>query len=177
MTPNQTFLLRMRDDAKAGGHCFPEYAACEAAVDTAWGTTASFAQGTNPFGHKQRAKAVHQTLNVPAPRVVNGQKIDGTASFIKFPDLTAAFRYRMDTLKQFRAIYRDALQAETGEGFVRNVSGLFGQVKGIGPADPANHVYEFSDGLFQFVKPRWSNDPGRASEVLAIYEANKGLFA
>lgn len=174
MTANETFLIQMCDAAKAANHLFPEYAACEGAIETGWGSSESFKQGWNVFGNKQSAKPVYQTLSMPTWEVVNGRRVNIVANFIKFPDLATAFTYRMDTLKRLMGIYRDALNATTGENFVRNVSGQFAAADG--PIDPTKYIYEFSDGIHQWLKPRWATDPLRASKVLQTYNAHKAIF-
>lgn len=174
MTANETFLIQMRDAAKEAGHLFPEYAACEAALETAWGTSYGYSKGWNVFGNKQRAKPVYQTLNLSTWESRNGRKVNIIASFIRFPDVVTAFKFRMETLNQYQAIYRDAVRSKTGEQFVRNVSGQFDPSEG--PADPKSFIYEFTDGIYKFVKPRWATDEARASKVLEIYEAHKAIF-
>lgn len=185
MTPNETFLLTMLVAAKSAGHIFPEYAACEAALETAktipgappnsnFGQDAAFLQGFNCFGNKQRAKPVYQTLSLPTFEIINGQRRDMMANWIKFPSIATAFSFRMQTLQQYRPIYAEALNSNTGEQFIRNVSAQWAQVDP--PANPAAFVYQFVDGVFKFVKPRWSTGPARASTVLEIYEAHKDLL-
>lgn len=172
MTTNEQFLVDMAGYASAANHCFPEYAACEAAVETAWGTSSGFKEGANVFGNKQRAKPVYQTLSLTTWEVVNGQRVNQVANFIKFPDVVTAFKFRMDTLRQFMAIYAPAIKAQTGEQFVRNVSGAFIEVE----PGAGKYTYQFTDGWYQWTKPRWATDPNRANVVLEIYNAHKLVF-
>lgn len=186
MTPNETFLLNMRDAAKAANHPFPEYAACETALETAsnqaslppqsnFGRNGAYLQGNNCFGNMQRAKPVYQTLSLKDFQIINGKRIDKVENYIKFPDVQTAFAFRLQTLQQYPAIYRDALNSATGEDFIRNVSAQWKEVDG--PEDQSEYIYAFMDGFFQFVKARWSTAPYRASTVIEIYNQHKAIFA
>lgn len=174
MTPNETFLVQMRDNAATAGHLFPEIAACEAALETAWGTSMGYSKGWNVFGNKQRAKPVYQTLSLSTWESRNGQRVNIIANFIRFPDVATAFKFRMETLQQYVGIYGEALKAKTGEQFVRSVSAQWEQVQDA--PDPAAFTYQFSDGVFKFVKPRWATDEARAVKVMQIYHAHKSVF-
>lgn len=190
MTPNEQFLLNMRDAAVAAGHIWPEYAACEAALETAkttvgqppqsnFGQNASFLQGNNVFGNQQRSKPVFQTLSLQSWEMKNGQRVNMTENFIKFPDLATAFKFRMQTLQSLQSIYYAALKATTGEQFVIQVSAAWTPAKSLDdtPAPTLHPVYQFSDGFYRFVAPRWSTGTARAKTVLQIYAAHKDLFS
>lgn len=186
MTPNETFLLKMRDAAVAAKHVWPEYAACEVALETAknvpgapaqsnYGQDQAYLQGNNCFGNMQRAKPVYQTLSLRDFQIINGKRIDKTENYIKFPDVATAFAFRMQTLTQYPGIYREALQSGSGEDFIRNVSAQWQEVDG--PEDTGNYIYAFTDGFYKFVKARWSTAPYRASTVMEIYNERKAIFA
>lgn len=172
MNANETFLIQMRNAAASAGHLYPEYAACEAALATRWGKNTPFLIGWNCFNSKQRAKPEYQTTVLATTNVINGHKVQTVANFIKFPDLPTAFEFRMDTLKQWMAIYREALTAKTGEDFIRNVSGHWLETD-----KQDDGAQEFTDGWFKFVRPRWATDPLRAAKVLEIYESHKELLS
>src|ERR1700744_6487859 len=107
MTPNETFLLTMLAAAKAAGHIFPEYAACEVALETAeqpkpgdppnsnFGKNKGFLLGNNCFGNMQRAKPVYQTLSLASFEIRNGQRVNVVENWIKFPSVAIAFAFRM----------------------------------------------------------------------------------
>lgn len=142
------FLQRQRTAAQIARHVWPEYAACEAALETAWGTSELFFRAKNVFGEKQHVVPVFLTITLPTWEVINGRRAETTASFIWFPSPIEAYESRMATLWRLAyPEYADALAAVTGEGFVTNVS------------------------------KRWSTDPDRAAKVLAIYDAHKDVFA
>lgn len=189
MTPNEQFLLNMRDAAVAAQHCWPEYAACEAALETAkttvgqpsqsnFGQNTAFLQGNNVFGTQQRAKPVYQTLSLQSWEMRLGQRVNMVENFIKFPDIATAFQFRMQILRQL-PMYYAALKATTGEQFVIQVSASWAPAKSLDdtPAPTIHPVYQFSDGFYRFVGPRWSTGTARAQTVLQIYAAHKDLFA
>lgn len=144
------FLERAAAAARHANHVWPEFAACEAALETSWGTSQLFLRGNNVFGEKQHATPVYLTMMLPTWEVVNGQKITIQAAFIWFPSAIEAFMSRMETLQRLAGTYPEyaaALAATTGEEFVTEVS------------------------------KRWSTDPERAVKVLEIYSAHKDVFA
>ncbi len=62
---NQEFLQTTAAAARAAGHIFPEYAACEAALESAWGQSSLAVKGNNLFGTKQHVHPIYGTLNIP----------------------------------------------------------------------------------------------------------------
>ena len=131
--------------ARAAGHVWPEFAACEAMVESAWGTTECFVAARNPFGRKQSVPPVFESLALPTWEVVHGHRQNIVAQFVAFPDLATAYRDRMEVLRRLAGIfpeYAHALKAASGADFVKQVS------------------------------LRWSTDPERAAKVLAIHAAH-----
>ncbi|HZU08351.1 MAG TPA: glucosaminidase domain-containing protein, partial [Pseudacidobacterium sp.] len=53
MTMQETFLQKAYQAAAAAGHIFPEYAACEAALESGWGLSHLATEANNLFGQKQ----------------------------------------------------------------------------------------------------------------------------
>lgn len=156
-------LLKFRDAAAAADHIWPEYAACEAAWHCKSGGHPVVSKGNNPFLARQRAKPIHATM-------LHGDLRAQTA-YILYPDLVAAFRARMETLRNHQTIYYEALRAKTGEDYVRAVSAEWHRVAVKAPPAPADAV-EFHDGFYRFVRGRWSAEVSRAKDVLALYAAN-----
>lgn len=153
------FLTKARDEAKLVNHPFPEYAACEAALESAYGQSLLARQDNNLFGMKQHRHAIYGTHNMPTREFVGLEKdtedgkqdgwIITQAPFISYPDWGACFADRLATLLRLSAAYPHyaaAVDAKDGETFVREVS------------------------------QTWSTDPARAEKVLAVYEANRSLF-
>lgn len=145
-TPAQKdFLLKALAHAQLAGHIWPEYAACEAALESAWGNSTLYRMANNVFGEKQHAQPIYDTLDLPTEEYVNGQWASEMAHWVKFPTLKEAFVSRMDTLRRLassRPGYADALVAKNGEDYVLSVS------------------------------RDWSTDPLRGQKVISIHRAH-----
>ena len=150
-TPQESFLRRACDAARAAGHLFPEYAACEAALESGWGQSHLATQANNLFGQKQAHPPLPgtETLSLPTREYLHGAWVSVQAAWVQFPDWSSCFRERMALLHSLATgypNYREALAAATGEQFVTAVS------------------------------RSWSTDPARAGKVLAVYDAHRGAF-
>lgn len=185
MTPQQDFLLAMRDAAKAAGHAFPEYAACEAANLTNYGASDTLAKAKNVFGVRARAswrnanmlpKGIGIIALPIGTQIVNGRQITQMGDYARFTDATAAFKYRMDTLNSLPTTYYAALKATTGEQFILQVAAQWNKLDVNSAPEDTQNVYEFSDGWYQFVKSRWYADPATASAVMKIYADNVSII-
>lgn len=144
------FLQRMFSSAKLANHVWPEYAACEAALETSWGNSQLYLRGCNVFGEKQHEQPVWLTMMLPTREVLAGRTVIVQADFIWFPTPMEAFVSRMKTLNRLAArypAYAAALAATSGEEFVTQVS------------------------------KDWLTDPERAAKVLEIHNAHKDVFA
>jgi len=142
-------LVKAFEGAKAANHIFPAYAACEVMEESAWGTTEAFLQANNGFGEKQTHPPMYSTVLLKTWEEVHGQHQTIMAAFILFPTIADCFVFRMTTLTRLQMEYphyRAALHASTGEEFITEVS------------------------------KSWSTDLNRARNVLAIYEAHKGIL-
>ncbi len=151
-TMQEDFLRKAATSAKAAGHIFPEYAACEAALESAWGQSHLATAANNLFGQKQSPSAAPtvQTISIPTREFLNGEWVTVNANWVSFPDWSACFQARMHLLNVASGKYPHyaaALAATSGEDFVNQVS------------------------------QTWSTDPQRGSKVLSIYEAHKAVFA
>ena len=146
------FLRKAAAAARAAGHPFPEYAACEAALESAWGKSGLATRANNLFGQKQSRPPIDgtDTLPLPTKEFLNGQWVTETANWVLFKDWSTCFHARMRLLQgasRKYPHYAAALVATNGEQFVREVS------------------------------QTWSTDPARASKVLSIYAAHCSCFA
>ena len=151
LSPQEYFLRRACDAARAAGHLFPEYAACEAALESGWGQSRLATEANNLFGQKQSHPplAGTETLTLPTREYLHGAWVSVQAAWVQFPDWDSCFRARMQLLQSLAAAYpnyRDALNATTGEAFVTLVS------------------------------RSWSTDPDRAGKVLAVYDHHRPAF-
>lgn len=127
MISNQqrTALTGFYRAALASGHIYPKAAACEAVVETNWGTSGLYLKAANIFGMKQHAHPKFGTVNVPTKEFLHGAWVTIDADFVKYPDLAAAFSDRMATLVRLAPVYPHyarALAATTAEEYVTEVS-------------------------------------------------------
>ncbi|HEY0308814.1 MAG TPA: glucosaminidase domain-containing protein [Acidobacteriaceae bacterium] len=142
-------MAKATEAARAAGHVWPEYAACEAALESGWGGSKLALEGNNLFGQKQAHPplAGTETLELPTKEFLHGAWVTVPARWVKFTDWNGCFAERMRVLNGLSAKYphyAEALRAETGEAFVEAVS------------------------------KSWSTDPGRAGKVLAVWRGNFG---
>lgn len=152
MTPQQQFLLSARDAAAAADHPFPEYAACEAALESNYGRSRLALQANNLFGQKQSTPPIEgtTTLVLPTREFIRGVWVVIQAKWAQFPALAACFAARIALLKRLAPgfpHYKAALAATTGEQFIVEVS------------------------------KTWSTDPNRAGKVLEVHDEYAAFFA
>lgn len=131
--------------AREAKHVFPEMAACEAALESAFGRSALAVQGKNLFGTKQHKHHLFDTLVLPTREFNKETKeweTDGNAAWVKYPTLKDCFEDRMATLKRLAPKYphyAKALAAKDAIEYVREVS------------------------------QTWATDPRRGEHVLMVY--------
>ncbi len=145
MTQQNEFLCRAAAAAAEAGHVFPEYAACEAALESGWGLSRLAVEANNLFGQKQYATPLSGTgtLEMSTREFLHGQWVTVPARWVKFVDWASCFKERMRMLEGLSGrypVYAKALQAASGEQFVTLVSS------------------------------RWSTDPERAKKVLEVHD-------
>src|SRR5579872_123560 len=92
------WLDRTVEAAKKGGHIFPEMAACEAALESGYGTSQLAVKDNNLFGMKQHQHPVYGTERLPTREFENGQWKVIEAEWVHYPDYDSCFRDRMLTL-------------------------------------------------------------------------------
>ncbi len=141
MTPEE-FLPKAAAAARAAGHIFPEHAACEAALESAWGGSALAVRANNLFGQKQAHPPRGTSLSMPTHEFLHGAWVTVPAEWMIFADWQSCFAERMAVLQRLAGEfpqYHAALAAQTGEQFVTAVS------------------------------QRWSTDPQRAAKVLSVF--------
>jgi flagellum-specific peptidoglycan hydrolase FlgJ len=147
----EQFLTKASAAARAAGHPFPEYAACEAALESGWGLSHLAVEANNLFGQKQAHPPLAGTETMPLPtrEFLHGAWVAVEANWVKFADWAACFRERRELLQSLSGAYpnyKAALDATTGEQFVTEVS------------------------------KTWSTDPGRAGKVLAVYDCHRNVL-
>ncbi|MFP5229748.1 MAG: glucosaminidase domain-containing protein [Acidobacteriota bacterium] len=145
------FLIKAAQAARAAGHPFPAYAACEAALESGWGLSHLAVEANNLFGQKQAHPPLPgtETIALPTREFLHGAWVAVQANWVKFADWSACFRERRSLLESLSAAYpnyRAALSATTGEQFIAEVS------------------------------KTWSTDPARAGKVLALYDCHRSAL-
>ena len=152
LTDSQKIFLRSAfEAAKAANHVWPNAAACEAAVETAWGTSRLYLQAHNVFGSKvpQHPNPAYGVISLPTSEVLNGKRVTIDANFVSYPTVAQSFEDRMATLVRLSASYphyEAALDAPDPETFLAEVS------------------------------KSWATDPNRAATCISILHAHADVF-
>lgn len=121
---------------------WPRMAACEAALESDYGTSALARLGLNLFGMKQHVHPTYGTLNLPTKEFLNGEWVPQIAQWVRYDTLQECFADRMATLQRLCQVYPEYEAALTA-------------------TDPTTYISQ--------VSRRWSTDPGRAGKVMTIY--------
>jgi flagellum-specific peptidoglycan hydrolase FlgJ len=138
------FLDRASQQAETAGHLYPTMAACEAALESGYGTSGLSISGNNLFGMKQHTHPIYGTLNIPTREFEGGEWVVVDAEWVKYPDWAACFADRLATLNRLAPHfpnYAAALSAADSDSYVLAVS------------------------------KTWSTDPARGEKVQAIHGA------
>lgn len=138
----------MAEAAETSGHIYPTMAACEAALESAFGTSLLAAKDNNLFGMKQHVHPVYGSEVLPTREFENGEWKVVDAVWVHYPTWDACFQDRMLTLIRLAPKYPNyeaALESPDCVTYLRNVS------------------------------KTWSTDPKRAKKVLDIYDDYLGL--
>lgn len=146
-TQQKQWLDTIAAAAEQAGVKFPTMQACEAALESGYGSSGLATRANNLFGTKQHSTPVYETLTLPTKEFLNNQWVTVDANWVKYPDLAACFKDRTSTLTRLSKAYPHyaaALAAPDAKVFVREVS------------------------------QTWSTDPERADKVVAIFEAYIG---
>ncbi|MHB1021496.1 MAG: glucosaminidase domain-containing protein [Acidobacteriaceae bacterium] len=151
MSVQTEFLQKAMDAARKAGHIWPEYAACEAALESGWGRSKLAMEADNLFGQKQSHPPFEGTATLPLPtrEFLHGSWVTVQANWAKFTDWQQCFTARMELLRRLSRAYPHyaaALAAKTGEEYVVEVS------------------------------KSWSTDPDRAGKVLAVHDVHREVF-
>jgi flagellum-specific peptidoglycan hydrolase FlgJ len=185
MTPAQNdFLHRAYDAASQAGHIFAEMAACEAALESRYGTSELAAKDNNLFGMKQHQHPVYGTQVLPTREWLDGKWAAVNSSWIVYPDWKTCFADRMATLKRLAPAYphyKNALAAASATTYVMEVSRTWstdpawvcscGEIF-LASADSASHIVSNPTHQSMLIPGE-----GRAEKVLAIYDAIAGNWS
>lgn len=147
MNPGQvSWLTDVISSAKAADHIFPEMAACEAALESGFGSSALARQDNNLFGMKQHEHPIYGTVILPTKEFLNGMWKEVDAAWIKYDTMAECFEDRMETLERLKDKYPHYAAA-------------------LAASDPLTYITE--------VSKTWSTDPERAYKVLSIFKQYK----
>lgn len=142
MKPGEFFALAV-PAALESGHPYPEYAVCEAALESGWSESQLAREANNLFGQKQGSTTAGcPVVTLPTREYYGGQWVTVAADWPRFATWQESFAARLKLL-QSNPSYNRAFAASTGEEFVRQVSKV------------------------------WATDPARADKVLAIYRVHR----
>jgi hypothetical protein len=170
----------MVSEAKTSDHPFPGYAAAEAFLESASYSSVNGQSGLayrdkDVFGLKQPGWWTGQVDEIQTREVLHGVSVMVSAKWPVFESYADCFSARIRVLKSLPNYYSEALEATTGEDFVRLVSASW--VKQGTLNDTISHpVVTFPSGSWQFNTSRWSTDPKRSLSVIQTYNAHKDVF-
>lgn len=136
------FILKASRGAEQAWHIFPLMAACEAAIETGYGTSRLSIEGFNLFGSKSPVKPIYPSISFPTKEFLHGQWVTIQAEFVKYPSFTESFEDRMLTLHRLASAYPHYAYALVAK-------------------DPFTYVTAVSQS--------WSTDPNRAKTAISIY--------
>lgn len=144
MTPAQkAWLIVTAGQAYSAQHIYPRMAACEAALESAFGTSMLAKMGNNLFGMKQHLHPTFGSVSLPTEEFLDAQWQRVNADWVKYPAVQDCFADRMATLRRLQDAYphyQAALSAPDSQTYIVEVS------------------------------KTWSTDPNRAAKVQAIYD-------
>jgi flagellum-specific peptidoglycan hydrolase FlgJ len=145
------FLRMAYNAAQQAGHIFPQAAAAEAAVETAWGTSTLFKQANNVFGSKVpvHPNPVYGVISLPTREHLNGAWVTIEANFVHYPTVADSFTDRMATLTRLAPQYPHYAAA----------------LSATSPAD-----------FLVAVSQTWSTDPSRAATCISIMNAHADIL-
>jgi flagellum-specific peptidoglycan hydrolase FlgJ len=119
-------------------------AACEAALESGFGSSKLAQRDDNLFDTKQHSHSIYGTVTLPTREVVRGAWVEVSADWIIYPSLAACFLDRMATLKRLAPVFPNYALA-------------------LAAVDPIAYVTA--------VSRTWSTDPDRATKVISIYRS------
>lgn len=138
----QQWLTTTAAEAAKSSHIFPQMAACEAGLESAFGQSTLAKEALNLFGTKAHGHPTLGVVNIPTKEFLDGQWTVVDAAWMKYDTLAACFEDRMATLRRLSAVYPHYSAA-------------------LAATDSYIYVTE--------VSKTWSTDPSRAAKVIQIY--------
>ncbi len=138
----QDWIITTADAAQQAGHIFPEMAACEAALESAFGQSQLAREGKNLFGTKLHGHPVIGSLRLPTKEFTNDEWVVVSADWMDYASFAECFSDRMATLSRLAPYYPNYQLALTAGNAIDYVTA---------------------------VSKTWATDPERAAKCIAIY--------
>ena len=145
----KNFLDETSAAAEAAGHIFPSMAACEAALESGYGTSGLAIADHNLFGMKQHSHPEYGTHNLPTKEFVNSEWVVVNAAWVSYPSTKECFQDRMLTLIRLAKVYPHYAAA-------------------LAAKDDGVYITE--------VSKTWSTDPARGQKVIDIHNLHLGTL-
>jgi flagellum-specific peptidoglycan hydrolase FlgJ len=121
ITPAQSkFLTDSHTAAVAAKHIWPEYAACEAVLESSWGQSELAVKAHSIFGRKLWSPAPN-VLALPTKEFLHGAWVTVNAYWKMFATMQASFEDRMEILTTDHR-YAAVLTAKDGPDYLEQVS-------------------------------------------------------
>lgn len=143
LSPEQTIFLDRASDAARHATCsFPQMVACEAGLESGYGTSNLAKKYNNLFGMKTHRHNLYGSVSLPTREFLDGEWVQTSSDFETYKDWDTCFFDRLSTLIRLSGAYPHyaaALNAPDAETYVREVS------------------------------KTWATDPTRAEKIIAIY--------
>ena len=143
------FIKTQAVNAAKSGHIFPLMAACEAALESGYGTSSLSIADRNLFGTKQHTHPIFGTANLSTKEFLDGKWVTIIAHWIVYPTYADCFTDRMNTLTRMAPNYPHYKAA-------------------LAATDPITYATE--------VSKTWSTGPQRGTDVISIYHTFTTLF-
>ena len=143
------FIKNMSQAAADAHHIFPLMAACEAALESGYGTSSLSIADKNLFGTKQHTHPIFGTANLSTKEFLDGKWVSIIAKWIVYPSYASCFTDRMATLTRMAPNYPHYKAA-------------------LAATDPITYATE--------VSKTWSTGPKRGADVITIYHNFTTLF-
>ena len=126
MTPeNRRFIDTCSVAARMVAHPYPDAVACEAALESNYGHSHAMLVGNNPLSLKTFEHPTYGQVSLPAKEFLHPDWIPNDGFLIHYPSLADCFADRLATLvrlKQIYPTYKEALEADTVDGYITAVS-------------------------------------------------------
>lgn len=158
--------------ASQAKHPWPDAAAAESALESAWFTSESVIKGNNLLGIKAPSWWVGDTFDDVTEEQSGSQMYETNATWSSFPSWEECFSCQV-AIQNRNSIYADALAAKSAPEYIRQVSAAWQQIDpsaaGAPKVDNVN-VFSFENVPYLWLRARWSTGHARAWTVYQIWK-------